>query len=171
MNRISLSVIFAALIMTAMLGSVVRAGADSCTDCHLHRTFVKEASTAGARVETLAGFHGREFMGEGQGPGCRNCHGDLQSAGELPSAEACLRCHTRGKTAQGEPQLVFHAEKEHWPMRKVSCVNCHKGHVRGNPGVKFLTTDAARVCARCHELSFSPDKASGHQASDLERTD
>jgi predicted CXXCH cytochrome family protein len=155
--RTGLSIIFAALLMTAMPGLAVRAGADSCTDCHLHRSFVEEAVRAEARVETLAGFHGREFMDEVEGPGCRKCHGDLQSAGELPGAEACLRCHTRGKTAQGEPQLVFHAEKKHWPMRKVSCVECHKGHVRGNPGMKFLSTETTRICARCHERTFSPD--------------
>lgn len=149
----------------------VQAMEESCVECHLHRSIVDEF-TSGTVVETLAGLHGREFAGDEPGRGCRSCHGERQKEGKLPAAAACLGCHTRGKTAQGEEEEVFHAEKDHWPMEKVTCTDCHKGHVRGNPAIKFLTTDVITVCGRCHEKTlgrgaYAKDRSPG----ELERVE
>lgn len=134
------------------------AGSESCIECHLHGSIVKDSGGTGAEVKTLAGFHSRVLIGERLESVCIKCHGDFRDINKLPAREVCTRCHTRGKVAQGEPSMVFHAEKEHWPMEKVSCAECHKGHVKGNPDIKFLTTDTISLCQRCHEKSFNLGK-------------
>ncbi len=136
------------------------AASESCIECHLHKSGAEEFVLSGpAEVKTLAGLHGREFTDIETGSSCRTCHEDRQNEGKLPDAMVCLQCHTRGKTAQGEPEMVFHAEEEHWYMEKASCVECHKGHVEGDPKIKFLTTDVVKVCQRCHEKSFDLAKS------------
>ncbi len=130
-------------------------GAESCIECHLHNSIVEDFVVLGwDEVETLAGLHGREFTGNEAGSSCRTCHEDRQNVGKLPDPAVCLQCHTKGKTSQGEPEMVFHAEEDHWYMEKASCIECHKGHVEGDPKIKFLTTDVVKVCQRCHEKSF-----------------
>jgi predicted CXXCH cytochrome family protein len=133
----------------------VHVWSDSCDECHLHRSLVLESITDTDAPETLAGFHIKEFKGEGRTSACRRCHRNLQESNKLPHSEACVRCHTRGKAAQGDRRLAFHSEKNHWTMEKVSCVDCHKGHIKGNPDIKFLTTSAVNVCSRCHEKGFN----------------
>ncbi len=140
-----------------LLSSPVRAESESCVECHLHRSFVEDFGRA--EVKTLAGLHGREFKAEETNSACEKCHGGTEGRDKPPASEACLRCHTRGKAAQGDPSMVFHAEKDHWPMKKVTCAECHKGHVKGDSEIKFLTADAIMVCSRCHEKSFDQRKA------------
>ena len=152
--RLNLKVMFAVFIMAVLLAWPVQTIGESCIECHLHRSLVEDFTSIRANVETLAGFHGREFIGKESGPGCRKCHGNRQDAGKLPDGEVCIQCHTRSKTALGDPETVFHAEKEHWLMEKISCTDCHMGHVKGNPEIKFLTTDVVNLCSRCHERSF-----------------
>ncbi|MDP2683304.1 MAG: cytochrome c3 family protein [Deltaproteobacteria bacterium] len=138
-----------------LLALPVHVWSDSCDECHLHRSFVRGSASDTDAPETLAGFHIKEFKGEGLTSACRRCHGNLQESNKLPHSEACVRCHTRGKAAQGDRRLAFHSEKNHWTMEKVSCVDCHKGHIKGNPDIKFLTTNTVNVCSRCHEKGFN----------------
>ncbi len=154
MARSYLKGIFVAVVFAIFLASPVWASVESCVECHLHRSVVDDFTLAGTEAKTLAGFHGREFMGDEQERGCNTCHENRQEIGKLPDSKVCMRCHTWGKTSQGDPAMVFHAEKDHWPLEKVSCITCHKGHIRGNPDIKFLTTDVTVVCSRCHEKSF-----------------
>lgn len=152
MARINLKRILVSAVFAVFFTAPLWAGVESCVECHLHRSVVEEFTENRSKVETLAGFHGREFVGDGQG--CNTCHENRQEMGKLPDAKVCTGCHTRGKTSQGDPAMVFHAEKDHWPFKKVSCISCHKGHKRGNPEIKFLTTDVVKVCAGCHEKTF-----------------
>ena len=152
MPGLGIKAIFMALTMAVLLHRPVRADAESCIECHLHRSFVEESGKT--EVKTLAGFHGRVLVDEGPDSACGKCHGSAENAGEPPAREVCTKCHTRGKAAQGDPRAAFHAEKDHWSMEKVSCTECHKGHVKGIPDIKFLTTDVVNVCGRCHEKSF-----------------
>lgn len=145
-----------ALITAAFLLILpVHAWSDSCDECHLHRSLVRESAVDADAPQTLAGFHIKEFKGEGQTSACRKCHGNLQESNKLPHSEACLKCHTRGKTVKGDPHTAFHSGKNHWTLEKVSCVDCHKGHIKGNPDIKFLTTNTVNVCSRCHEKGFN----------------
>lgn len=131
------------------------AKSESCIECHLHGSLVKGFTSGGIEVHTLADFHGREFRENELESGCRTCHGNSQNAGKLPGGDVCLGCHTKGNTTQGNPESIFHAEKDHWPMKEVSCTDCHKGHSKGIPEIKFLTTDVVDVCRSCHERSFT----------------
>lgn len=147
-----------AFIAAAFLLSLpVHAVGDSCSECHLHGSLIRESINDSGEPQTLAGFHIKEFKGEGQTSACRRCHGNLQESDKLPHSEACMRCHTRSKAAHGNSRMAFHAEKNHWPseMAKVSCIDCHKGHIKGNPDIKFLTTNTADVCSKCHEKVFN----------------
>jgi predicted CXXCH cytochrome family protein len=159
-NRLLLSML---MTLTTGLGSLMlspaQAGDESCIGCHLHSELTKDFAASSRDVKTLAGFHGQVFkrqVSEQQGvaTGCQACHESRQTVGKLPSPKVCLGCHTRGKSAQGDPDAVFHAEEKHWPMDKVSCVRCHQGHVRGNRLIKFLSSDAINVCQQCHQKSF-----------------
>ncbi|MBI3398841.1 MAG: cytochrome c3 family protein [Deltaproteobacteria bacterium] len=148
------------LIIAAILLTLpVHTWSDSCDECHLHRSLVRESDgesvTDADAPGTLAGFHIMEFKGEERTSACRRCHGNLQESNKLPRSEACLKCHTRGKAAQGDRRMVFHAEKNHWPLEKVSCADCHRAHIKGNPAVKFLTTNVVSVCSGCHEKTFN----------------
>ena len=145
----------ALITVVLLLALPVHVWSDSCDECHLHRSFVRGSASDTDAPETLAGFHIKEFKGEGLTAGCRRCHENLQESNKLPHSEVCLRCHTRGKTAKGDPRMAFHSGKNHWPLGKVSCTDCHKGHIKGNPDIKFLTTSAVNVCSRCHEKGFN----------------
>ncbi len=133
--------------------------AESCIECHLHKSIAEDFLSGGHEVETLAGLHGSEFTGNQAGSSCRTCHEDRQNAGKLPDAAVCLQCHTRAKASQGEPERVFHAEEDHWYMDKASCTDCHRGHLKGDPDIKFLTPGVIGVCRRCHEKSFDLTKS------------
>lgn len=143
-----------ALLLPALSGPGASLAGESCIQCHLHQSIMEDAASSGKNVDTLAAFHVRAFEGGDPLTGCRKCHEDGQSEGKLPGAHVCIRCHTRGKTAQGNPEMVFHAERNHWPMEKVSCIRCHNGHLKGNPDIKFLTPDVVATCGICHEKSF-----------------
>jgi predicted CXXCH cytochrome family protein len=156
------------------LGSLVlspaQASDESCIGCHLHSELTEDFTAPSHDVKTLAGFHGQVFRRQGLkkgGPdtGCQACHESRQAIGKLPTAKVCLGCHTRGKSSQGDPDAVFHAEEEHWPMDKVSCITCHQGHVAGNRVIKFLTSDAINACQQCHKKSFGP--VTGQEKTDL----
>ena len=141
-----------------LLDSPVNAASESCIQCHLHQSIMDESTALEKEVHTLAAFHVREFESDDPLSACRECHGERQSAGKLPTADVCTPCHTKGKTTQGNPKRVFHAKKNHWPMEKVSCTDCHKGHLQGNPDIKFLTLDVVSQCSRCHKKSFGSFK-------------
>ncbi len=149
------------LMITSMatgLGSRVlspaQASDESCIGCHLHSELTEDFAASSQEVKTLAGFHGQVFKQRGFDAGCQACHESRQASGRLPSTKVCLGCHTRGKSSQGDPDAVFHAEEKHWPMDKVSCISCHKGHVAGNRVIKFLTSDTINACQQCHQKSF-----------------
>lgn len=142
------------LVFLALFDLPANADSESCIECHLHRSITEGATDSGREADSLAAFHVREFESSESLSGCRKCHGQRQSLGKLPAADVCTSCHTRGKASQGDPDRVFHAEKNHWPMDKVSCTGCHKAHIKGNADIKFLTADAIGVCGTCHEKSF-----------------
>lgn len=146
------------MILSAGLASLMllpaQASDESCISCHLHSELTRDFTASSHDVKTLAGFHGHVFKQRGSDVGCQACHESRQVNGYTPSAQVCLGCHTRGKSAQGDPDAVFHAEKNHWPMDKVSCTTCHKGHVAGNRIIKFMTGDAINACQQCHKQSF-----------------
>jgi len=88
---------------------------------------------------------------------CSKCHEGRQADGKLPNPDVCKGCHTKGNTTQGNPAKTFHAEKNHWPMKKVPCINCHKGHFTGNRDIKFLTPAVTGMCSVCHGKTFGED--------------
>ncbi len=159
-NRLpSLAMALMPVLMAVLINSLVLSPApasdETCIKCHLHSAFTEDFSATLNEVKTLAGFHGQVFKRRAPDSGCQGCHESRQTIGKLPSGKVCLGCHTRGKTAQGNPDAVFHAEEKHWPMDKVSCIACHKAHAPGNRIIKFLTTDAISTCQQCHKKSFS----------------
>lgn len=172
MGLLRINAILVATTVAFLLFWPLQAKAESCVECHLHRAIAEDFDRAGGEAKTLAGFHGKgaEFGGfhgeelrdEESGVGCRRCHVEGQDKGKLPAREVCIGCHTRSKAALGDEEAVFHAEREHWTMgvvgtgERVSCTECHKGHVKGNPEIKFLTPDVVNVCKKCHEKSFGP---------------
>ena len=141
-------------VLLILLDAPVNAASESCIECHLHQSIMDESTASEKEAYTLAAFHVREFERDDPLSGCRECHGERQSTGKLPTADVCTRCHTKGKTTQGNPNRVFHAKKNHWPMKKISCIDCHKGHLKGSPDIKFLTPDVVSECSRCHKKSF-----------------
>lgn len=137
-----------------ILSETVVNAAESCMQCHLHQSIVEDATSHEEDASTLAAFHVREFGGEDPISTCSKCHEGRQSEGKLPTPDVCKQCHTKGKTTQGNPANAFHAEKNHWPMKKVLCINCHKGHSIGNSDIKFLTPAVTGMCSVCHEKTF-----------------
>lgn len=154
-----LTLVLVAALINLLLLSPAQASDESCIGCHLHSELTKDFAASSHEVKTLAGFHGQVFKQRGPDTGCQACHESRQTIGKLPSPQVCLGCHTRGKSAQGDPDAVFHAEEKHWPMDKVSCITCHQGHVTGNRVIKFLTSDAINACQQCHKKSFRSVKA------------
>jgi predicted CXXCH cytochrome family protein len=140
--------------LSSLVLSPAQASDESCIGCHLHSELAEDFAASSHDVKTLAGFHGQVFKQRGPDTGCQTCHESRQATGKLPSPKVCLGCHTRGKSAQGDPNAVFHAEEKHWPMDKVSCITCHQGHVTGNRVIKFLTGEAIKTCQQCHQKSF-----------------
>ncbi|NOX08699.1 MAG: hypothetical protein GXP22_04285 [Gammaproteobacteria bacterium] len=151
-NRLSLLMLVMGL--ASLLLAPAQASDESCISCHLHSELSQDFAAPLHDIKTLAGFHGYVFKQRGSDADCQVCHESGQTKGELPSAQVCLTCHTRGKSTQGDPDTVFHAEENHWPMEKVSCTTCHKGHVAGNRIIKFMTGDAINACQQCHKKSF-----------------
>jgi len=147
-----------AILLSSLFSSQAQTSDESCIDCHLHSELTKDFAAHANEVKTLAGFHGQAFKEKGSDASCQACHESRQTTGMLPSRKVCLGCHTRGKSAQGDPDAVFHAEEKHWPMDKVSCTTCHKGHTTGNRVIKFLTTEAINACQQCHKKSFKTVK-------------
>ena len=152
-----------------LVSAPVQGETESCIECHLHRPIVEDFTAGADEADTLAGFHGREFARDDKGRGCGECHGELRRSDKPPGARVCISCHTIGKAGQGDRSKVFHAQKEHWivetvrapggdevdkAVQKISCVDCHKAHARGNREIKFLTSEVARVCAVCHQKTF-----------------
>lgn len=195
MSLFRISIAVAALATASLVFLPLQGHAESCIECHLHGSIVEDFvgdggdggdeeldSIHGDEVETLAGFHGREFesVREELNAGCRKCHGHEQARGELPRAEVCVGCHTRSKAAQGEPEAAFHTEREHWTVgvgdggdgedgdanplqgetKNVSCIDCHKAHRKGSSNIKFLTPAVVDVCKVCHKKSFDSGRIS-----------
>lgn len=152
-------VILVMVLINLSLLSMAEASDESCITCHLHSKLTEDFSAPLHDVKTLAGFHGQVFKRQeskwqGSGAACQACHESGQASGKLPSSTVCLGCHTRGKSGQGDPEAVFHAEEKHWPMDEVSCISCHQGHVAGNRIIKFISSDAVDTCQQCHRKTF-----------------
>ncbi len=159
-NKLTRRILLMAALLMSSLPITALAGDESCVRCHLHSELTDDFAASSHAANTLAGFHGSVFRERGTGSGCETCHRSQQSRGKFPSKKICLGCHTRGKTGQGDRDVVFHAEEKHWPMDEISCTTCHKGHTAGNRLIKFLSAGAIDTCQQCHKKSFKSVTAS-----------
>ncbi len=164
-NNLNPIIFLIATLLVFLLPATAAGGDESCLRCHLHSELTDDFAASSHEINTLAGFHGAVFRERGTDSGCEACHQSRQARGKLPSGKVCLGCHTRGKVGQGDQDAVFHAEVKHWPMDKVSCTTCHKGHTAGNRLIKFLSADAIDACQQCHEKSFRSIVASPNSSS------